>query len=130
MIKEGKMDKKRILIVDDEPDIVETIRYNLELEGYQCLVAYDGYTAIETVHREHPNLIILDIRLPKKNGYQVSRLLKFDKNYKDIPILMLTARTREEDKLIGMNTGADEYLTKPFEMSDLLGHVRNKLESR
>jgi len=122
------MNKKRILIVDDEPDIVETIRCNLELEGYDCLVAYDGFTAIEKAHREQPNLIILDVRLPKKNGYQVSRLLKFDKNFKHIPILMLTARAREHDRMIGKSTGANEYITKPFEMSELLGHVKRYLE--
>lgn len=123
------MNKKRILVVDDEPDIVETIRYNLQLEGYDCLAANDGFTALGKARREHPDLIILDVRLPKMNGYQVSRLLKFDKNFKHIPILMLTARAREEDRTLGESTGADEYITKPFDMNVLLGHVKRYLES-
>jgi len=121
------MSQKKILIVDDEHDIAETIKLSLEIEGYQCLVSHDGYDAIEKVHKEMPNLIILDIRLPKKNGYQVSRLLKFDERYRNIPIIMLTARAQQSDKEIGKSTGADEYLTKPFDMNVLVGHVNRYL---
>ena len=119
---------KRILIVDDEPDIVETVKFSLELEGYHCLVSYDGLEAIEKVHQEMPDLIILDVRLPKKNGYQVCRLLKFDEKYKHIPILLLTARAQQSDRLIGKQTGADEYITKPFEMDELVRSVKRYLE--
>ena len=122
------MKKKKILIVDDEPDIVDTIKFNLELDGYDCLVSYDGLNAIEKVHREIPDLILLDVRLPKRNGYQVCRLLKFDEKYKHIPILMLTARAQQSDRQLGKNTGADEYITKPFEMDELVRHVKRYLE--
>lgn len=121
------METKRILVVDDEPDIAETIKMNLELEGYDCDVAHDGFAAVEKVYEEAPSLIILDVRLPKKNGYQVCRLLKFDPNYKDIPIIMLTARTQDSDLQTGKNMGADAYLTKPFDMNNLIQHVKQHL---
>lgn len=119
------MDKKRVLIVDDEPDIVETIKFNLELEGIECLEAYDGEEALSKAKKENPDLILLDIMLPKMNGYKVARLLKFDESYKNIPIIMLTARTQEKDIELGEETGANEYVTKPFDM-DMLVTLVNK----
>ena len=118
------MDKKRILIVDDEKDIVETIQFRLELEGLECLVAYDGEEALLKAKREKPDLILLDIMLPKINGYKIARLLKFDELYKHIPIIMLTARTQQTDIKIGEETGADEYVTKPFDMDMLVALVK------
>ena len=121
------MDKARVLIVDDEPDIVESIKFNLELEGFECLVARDGEDALLKAKREKPNLILLDIMLPKINGYKIARLLKFDQSYKDIPIIMLTARTQKTDIQHGEETGADEYVTKPFDMEMLVGLAKKYL---
>lgn len=122
------MDKKRVLIVDDEPDVVESVKFSLELENIECLEAYDGEEALSKAKNENPNLIILDIMLPKINGYKVSRLLKFDEAYKNIPIIMLTARAQEKDKQLGEDTGADEYVTKPFEMDELIKLVKKYLD--
>ena len=121
------MSKKRILVVDDEVDLVETVRFSLELEGYDVLVADNGEEALNQARKENPDLILLDLMLPKLDGYKVCRLLKFDERYKHIPILMLTAKTQEKDKATGMETGANEYITKPFEMDELMKKVKNYL---
>ena len=121
------MDKKRILIVDDERDIADTIQFQLEFEGFECLAAYDGEEALSKAKNENPDLIILDIMLPKINGYKIARLLKFDESYKQIPIIMLTARTQEKDIKLGEETGADEYVTKPFDMDMLVALVKKYL---
>ena len=123
------MDKKKVLIVDDEPDIVETIQFMLESEGLECLAAYDGEDALLKARTENPDLILLDIMLPKMDGYKVCRLLKFDEKYKDIPIIMLTAKAQDADKLIGKETGADEYVCKPFVMDELVRMIRDRLKS-
>ncbi|NWG04037.1 MAG: response regulator [Syntrophaceae bacterium] len=122
------MSPKKILIVDDEVDLVETVRFPLEIEGYDTLVSYNGEDALNQARKEKPDLIILDLMLPKLDGYKVCRLLKFDERYKHIPILMLTAKTQEKDKILGKETGADEYITKPFEMDYLLGKVKEYLK--
>ena len=119
---------KKILIVDDEKDIVETIQFVLEAQGYSCITAYDGEKGLKKAKDNNPDLIILDVMMPKINGYKISRLLKFDSKYKDIPILMVTARSQEEDKLIGEETGADEYITKPFEIADVVEKVDKYLK--
>jgi DNA-binding response OmpR family regulator len=121
------MSKKRILIVDDEPDLLETVQINLEIEGYECLVAYDGFRGFERARKEKPDLIILDVMLPGMNGYKVCRLLKFDEKYKHIPIIMLTAETQDKDRQTGQETGADFYMTKPFSADKLLAKVREYL---
>ena len=118
------MNPKKILVVDDEPDLVETVRYSLEMEGYQVLVAHNGEDGLNQARKDGPDLIILDLMLPKLDGYKVCRLLKFDERYKHIPILMLTAKTQEKDKLLGKETGADEYMTKPFDIDKLLEKVK------
>lgn len=119
---------KTVLIVDDEKDIVETLKFILESEGLNCIVAYDGEEALNLAKTKAPDLIVLDVMLPKINGYKVCRLLKFDSNYKQIPILMVTARTQEEDKIIGEETGANEYVTKPFDIETILSLVKKYLE--
>ncbi len=121
------MSPKKILIVDDELDLVETVRFPLELEGYDVLVSYNGEDALNQARKENPDLILLDLMLPKLDGYKVCRLLKFDERYKHIPILMLTAKTQEKDKALGKETGADEYITKPFDMNDLMEKVKRYL---
>ena len=119
---------KKILIVDDEADIIEILQFVLETEGFQCFTAYDGETGLNLAREIHPDLIILDVMMPKINGYKISRLLKYDNKYKDIPILMITARSQEEDKIIGEETGADEYITKPFNVDYVVEKVKNYLE--
>jgi DNA-binding response OmpR family regulator len=121
------MNSKKILIVDDEADLVETVRFPLEMEGYHVLVSYNGEDALSQARKENPDLILLDLMLPKLDGYKVCRLLKFDDRYKHIPILMLTAKSQEKDKSLGIETGANEYITKPFEMDDLLKKVKTYL---
>jgi two-component system alkaline phosphatase synthesis response regulator PhoP len=118
------MKLKKILVVDDEVDLVETVRFPLEMEGFDVLVSYNGEDALNQARKESPDLIILDLMLPKLDGYKVCRLLKFDERYKHIPILMLTAKTQEKDKTLGMETGANEYITKPFEMDYLMEKVK------
>lgn len=118
------MNPKKILVVDDEPDLVETVRYSLEMEGYQVLVAHNGEDGLNQARKDGPDLIILDLMLPKLDGYKVCRLLKFDERYKHIPVLMLTAKTQEKDRLLGKETGADEYMTKPFDIDKLLEKVK------
>ena len=118
---------KKILIVDDEPDIVEVLKFPLEASGYECICAYDGETGLKSAKELSPDLMILDVMLPKINGFKISRLLKYDSKYKDIPILMVTARSQENDKLIGEETGADEYITKPFTIDEILEKVKKYL---
>jgi DNA-binding response OmpR family regulator len=122
------MKKKKVLIVDDEADIVETIKFSLELENIECIEAYDGEDALLKAKKEHPDLIIMDVMMPKMNGYKVCRLLKFDESYKHIPIIMLTARAQAKDIELGEETGADEYVTKPFEMDELVALVKKYLK--
>ena len=124
------MNSKKILIVDDEVDLVETIRFPLEGEGFNVLASYDGEDGLNQARKENPDLILLDIMLPKLNGYKVCRLLKFDERYRHIPILMLTAKTQEKDKTLGKETGADEYITKPFDIEELLAKVKSYLSSK
>ena len=112
------------MVVDDEVDLVKTISFSLEAEGYTVLVSYNGEDALNQARKENPDLILLDIMLPKLDGYKVCRLLKFDERYKHIPILMLTAKTQEKDKIVGIETGADEYITKPFNMDELMEKIK------
>ena len=114
---------KKILVVDDEQDIVETLKFVIEAKGYECICAYDGEEGLMLAKQEIPDLIILDVMMPKINGFKISRLLKYDNKYKNIPILMVTARSQDEDKLIGEETGADEYITKPFEIDDVIQRI-------
>ena len=124
------MSPRKILVVDDEVDLVETIRFPLEAEGYTVLVSGNGEDALNQARKENPDLILLDLMLPKLDGYKICRLLKFDTRYKHIPILMLTAKTQEKDKILGMGTGADEYITKPFDIDELLEKVRSYLTEK
>lgn len=119
---------KKILIVDDEQDIMESLKFVLEASGYTCYCAYNGEDGLRLAKEIIPDLMILDVMMPKINGFKISRLLKFDNKYKNIPILMVTARTQDEDKLIGEETGADEYITKPFELDDIVKRVDKYLK--
>lgn len=119
---------KKILIVDDEQDIVESLKFVLEASDFTCYCAYNGEDGLRLAKELIPDLIILDVMMPKINGFKISRLLKYDAKYKNIPILMVTARTQEEDKLIGEETGADEYITKPFELDEVVKKVEQYLK--
>lgn len=120
---------KKILIADDEQDIVESLKFVLENCNYTCYCAYNGEDGLKLAREIEPDLIILDVMMPRINGYKISRLLKFDAKYKNIPILMVTARSQEEDKLIGEETGADEYITKPFDLDEVVKTVQKYLGS-
>ena len=122
------MDKKRILIVDDEPDLVETLSFRLEASGYEVIKADDGQKGLDKARSEKPDLIILDLMLPKLDGYKVCRMLKFDEAYKNIPIILFTARAQEQDKKIGQDVGADGYITKPFEPQVLLAKIQELIK--
>ena len=110
-----------ILLVEDELTLSETLRYNLEREGYSVLVAADGVHGLELARREQPDLLILDIMLPRLDGFSVCRILRQES---DLPILMLTARQDEVDRIAGLELGADDYVAKPFSLGELLARVR------
>ncbi len=120
--------KKKILVVDDELDMLMVIKLRLEASGFDVITATDGLEGLNAARKDNPDLIVLDIMLPKMNGYKVARFLKFDEEYRKIPIVMLTALGGEEDRNTGIETGADAYLTKPFETEQLLKTVRKFLE--
>ncbi|MGW8221611.1 MAG: response regulator transcription factor [Syntrophobacteria bacterium] len=121
------MQKNRILIVDDEPDIVQALQTRLEQENFECLTAYDGNGGLELARAQEPDLIILDIMLPNLDGYKVCRLLKFQKELTRIPIIMLTARDKAEDRLLGEQTNIDYYMTKPFSLDRLVATIKQFL---
>ncbi len=116
-------EKIRILLVDDEPLIVKMLGRRLEAEGYEISIASDGQEALKKAQMDQPHLIILDLMLPKLNGYEVCRLLKFDQKFKHIPIMMFTARTQEQDEKLGIECGADLYIRKPFKAHELLKQI-------
>ncbi|MBE7008303.1 MAG: response regulator transcription factor [Ruminococcaceae bacterium] len=114
--------KKRVLIVEDEKNIVDIIRFNLDREGYEVLEAYDGEAGLELARAEKPDLILLDVMMPKMMGFDVCRALRGEGD--NVPIIILTAREEEEDKVLGLEIGADDYITKPFSMRELIARVR------
>jgi phosphate regulon transcriptional regulator PhoB len=115
---------KKILIVDDEPDIVQLISYNLKKEGFHIATALDGEEALTKVREGHLDLIILDLMLPGIHGMELCRILRNNPKTAHIPIIMLTARGEESDKIRGLETGADDYMTKPFSPKELIARVK------
>lgn len=115
-------EKKTVLIVEDEKSIVDILRFNLEKEGYRCCAAYDGEAGLKAALTEHPDLILLDVMLPKMIGFDVCRALREQGD--NVPVLILTAREEEEDKVLGLEIGADDYITKPFSMRELMARVK------
>jgi two-component system phosphate regulon response regulator PhoB len=113
-----------ILIVEDEPPLIEVLRYNLESEGFTTLIATDGEEALLLATEQSPNLIILDWMLPEMSGVDVCRRLRGHKETKSVPIIMLTARGEERDKIYGLDAGADDYVVKPFSPSELIARIR------
>lgn len=118
---------KKIFIVEDELDFLSTLRERLEFEGYVVVSAVDGEEALGKIPEEKPDLILLDIMLPEMNGYQVCRELKRNPETETIPVVMVTAKSQESDKFWAKETGADDYVTKPFEMEELLQKVQDNL---
>ncbi len=119
---------KKILLVDDEESLVVLLGERLKFNGYEVITASDGQEGLDKAKKEKPDLILLDVMMPKMNGYQVCRLLKFDQRFKHIPIIMLTARTQAIDMKTGKETGADAYITKPFESDVLLNEMKKLLK--
>ena len=115
-------EKKTVLIVEDEKSIVDILRFNLEKEGYRCCAAYDGEAGLNAALTEHPDLILLDVMLPKMIGFDVCRTLR--EKGDNVPVIILTAREEEEDKVLGLEIGADDYITKPFSMRELMARVK------
>lgn len=120
--------KKKILVVDDEPSILETIKFHLELSDYNVLSAGDGMEALKIARMEIPDLILLDLMLPRMDGYKVCKMLKMDKRYKSIPVIMLTAKAGSVDEVEGYQSGADAYMKKPFDLEALSTLVENMLK--
>ena len=118
------MAKERILVVDDEEDILELVRFNLAREGYPVICTTSGEETLKIVQREHPDLVVLDLMLPGIDGLDVAKALKNDPKTRDIPIIMLTAKGEEADIVTGLELGADDYLTKPFSPRILVARVR------
>ena len=117
----------RILVVDDEPDVLELVVYHLEKEAYRVDVADTGNQALKMARENLPSLLVLDLMLPGINGLEICRLLKRDPKTRDIPILMLTARAAEEDRIKGLELGAHDYVTKPFSPRELVLRIKNLL---
>ncbi len=118
------MAKEKILIVDDEKNIAEALKYNLEAEGFRTLTAHDGARALELARTELPELILLDWMLPEQDGLEVCRRLKQDAKTQSIAIIMLTVKSDETDKVLGLEMGADDYITKPFSPRELVARVK------
>ena len=115
---------QRILVVDDDPKIVRLLRASLEQAGYQVFVAYDGETALHMLRRERPDLIVLDLMLPDRDGWDVIRVMRRDATLADTPIIMLTARVEHQNRIVGLELGADDYVTKPFHPGELIARIR------
>lgn len=113
--------QKTVLIVEDEKNIVDILRFNLQREGYRTVEAYDGADGLEKARSENPDIILLDVMLPKMIGFDVCRTLRDEGN--NVPVIILTAREEEADKVLGLEIGADDYITKPFSMRELIARV-------
>jgi two-component system, OmpR family, alkaline phosphatase synthesis response regulator PhoP len=115
---------QRILVVDDDKEIVRLLRAYLEQAGYQVLVAYNGENALHVLRRERPDLVVLDLMLPDRDGWDVTRIVRGDEALAATPIIMLTARVEDHDKIVGLELGADDYVTKPFNPREVVARVR------
>ena len=119
----------RILVVDDEEDLGRILKFALVAAGHEVLLAMDGAEGLKLARENSPDLILLDLMLPKIDGYKVCRMLKFDERYKSIPIVILSARTQEADKEMARDTGADLFITKPYNLEEILRTVDSLLQS-
>jgi len=114
----------RVLVVEDERDVAELLRYNLAKDGYDVVVAVTGSDAVKQAHESHPDVVLLDIMVPQLNGWEICRRLKQDAETRAIPVIMVTGRVEEGDKVLGFEVGADDYVTKPFSPRELLARIR------
>lgn len=119
---DAKTEQKTVLIVEDEKNIVDILRFNLQREGYRTVEAYDGADGLDKARKENPDIILLDVMLPKMIGFDVCRALRAEGN--NVPVIILTAREEEADKVLGLEIGADDYITKPFSMRELIARVK------
>lgn len=122
------MSKKTILVVDDEIDIVNMLALNLEIHGYNVLKAYNGNEAIDIAHKDKLNLILLDVMMPNISGVEVCKILKSDISTRAIPIIMVSAKDQVRDKIDGLSSGAEDYITKPFNLEELLLRVKSNIK--
>lgn len=118
----------KILVVDDEADLVSVLRFGLEVEGFEVISASDGEQGLSLARETQPALMLLDLMLPKLDGYKVCRALKFDERYRTMPIFILSARSGEEDRRLALEMGADAFITKPYEMKELVAKIRARLQ--
>jgi phosphate regulon transcriptional regulator PhoB len=121
---------KKILVVEDEYDVIKLLKYNLEKEGFRVNYTTDGSLALAEIRRDTPDLIILDLMLPGLDGLEICRQIRRNEKYSSLPLLMLTARDEESDRVVGLEMGADDYVTKPFSMRELVARVRALLRRR
>jgi len=119
----------RVLVVDDEPDLVRILQFGLQSAGYVVESASDGQEGLKKAREVKPDIILLDLMLPKLDGYKICRLLKFDERFKQIPIIILSARTQEGDQALALEMGANRFVTKPYNFSEILVHVEELLKS-
>ena len=118
---------KKIVLAEDEPQIARLIEFKLKKEGYQVIWKENGEEALAAIKEEKPNLILLDVMMPVMDGYEVLRQVKEDENLRDIPVLMLTARAQERDVVKGIDSGAEDYITKPFRPAELIARIKRVL---
>ena len=118
---------QRILVVDDDRQIVRLVRAYLEQAGYDVVIAYDGESALHAIRSEKPDLVVLDLMLPGKDGWEITRIVRGDENLAGTPIIMLTARVEDTDKIVGLELGADDYVPKPFNPREVVARVRSVL---
>ena len=123
----GEKDKKTILVVDDEENIRELLVFNLQKEGYNTLEAQDGITAVDMALEKKPDLILLDVMIPKLDGISVCKKIRYALNISNIPILMISAKDSESDKIVGLEMGADDYITKPFQIREVMARIKANL---
>lgn len=121
--------KPRILIIDDEPTIIKMVSKRLEVEGFDVLIAMDGQEGLTKAQTESPDLIVLDLMLPKLNGYEVCTLLKQDARFQKIPVMLFTAKAQMKDEQLGKECGANAYMRKPFQAKELVDTIRTLLAS-
>ncbi len=116
--------RKKVLIIDDEKDILEFVRFNLEQENFDVITSIDGFQGLNLVREQHPDIIILDLMLPNIDGLDICKIIKNDSKISTIPIIMLSAKSAESDVVIGLELGADDYMTKPFSVKELIARIK------
>src|SRR2546423_9847655 len=118
------MSKGTVLVIDDERDLIELVRYNLDKEGFDVVAASDGTSGLDIATRHKPNLVVLDLMMPGMDGLEVCRRMRADERTRRIPVIMLTAKAAEADRVVGLEMGADDYVTKPFSPRELIARVK------